>query len=245
MNPLIIFGIGLSCGAIISGTIVYFFSKKKNKKEIDDIYAETSKELTEMKHELDEFHRIFVTSQSPEIAGERESLWKQVAADVKKGRKKIAEEKSENPVSGKELLDKDEGITTRRDDKDRTDYHAIGTPKDYLAEEDEESADGNRNVIRSEAANGIIEIDDYEARTNNYGYKQEDLYFYENSSDLYTDDETLIDIADVPLYVGYTSEELAIRFLHYDEPQFIHILNPEYERIYTIYVAQGRGPDDH
>lgn len=239
MTPIILFAAGLAVGATVSGIIVHFIKSKKHKKEVEDIYAQTSKELSEMKFELDEFHRVFVTSQRPEIAGEREELWKQVASDIKKGRKKVAEERS-NPSN--DILDKDDGITARRPEKERTDYRAIASPGDYISQ-DEETAEGNRNIIRKEASNGIIEIEEFEMRENNWNFNQKDLYFYENSTDLYTDDETLIESDEVPLYLGYSSEELAVRFLHYDEPQYIYVLNPEYETIYTVYVCQGRGPE--
>lgn len=231
MTALLYFAAGIA--SIGVGFLIgYKVKSAKAKKELDAVYAQTSKELTEMKHELDEFHRIFVTSQAPEIAEEREKRWKQFSEDIK-NKKVNTEEEPKN-----DILDKDEGITYRRPDDERVDYRGITSG--YLPDDDG-SEEGVDSIIRKTADNGIYELEDYEVRTNPE-FPVEDLNFYEASTDLYTDDESLVDPVDIPLMLGYNQEELSRRFLHYDEPQYIHIRNPEYGRIYTVYVCQGSGP---
>lgn len=233
VGGLAIAGIGFLIGWKVKAT--------KAKKELDKVYAQTSKELTEMKWELDEFHRIFVTSQAPDVASEREKLWKEVAKDIRDGKKKVANETKKEDKAVNDVLDKDDGITYRRPNEERKDYHAIAS--DYLPDDDGSEEGYVDTLIRKSdrVDDGIYEIEDYETRQNPE-FPVEDLYFYEASTDVYTSDKSLVDPVDIPLMLGYNQEELGRRFLQYDQPQYIHVRNPEYGRIYTVYVCDGSGP---
>lgn len=225
---------GVLCGAL--GFFAGFKTKAHiDDKKIDEIYAKVSKELSDMKKELEEYHKLFVTS-NPEIAGEREQLWKQVSEDIKKGRKQLAEEKATTkPESERESP---EGLMHKRDSEDFTDYRAIMTKNKYDCDLEEE----DHGVVRKSAKNGIYEIEEYEYRES-HEFPVADLYYYEMSTDVYDDQENMLDPAEIPLYLGYNQEELAIRFLHTDEPQYIYVRNPDHGKIYCVYVAQGVGPE--
>lgn len=243
MNP-IIFSIA---GSVIFGALGFFIGRttaaNKFKKEIDQIYEEVSEDLTKMKRELDEFHRVFVTSQEPEIAGEREKLWRKVSEDIRKGRKALAEETEKEESNDEPQKDTDEGISKVRDESERTNYQAITST--YSNDDEDDWKNPTKGIVRREAdvTNGIYEIEEWEYREANE-YPLEDVYYYETSTDVYTEDERMIDPEDIPSMLGYNQEELALRFLHEDEPQCIYIRNPEYEKVYCVYVCQGMGPDD-
>lgn len=242
MNP-IIFTIA---GSVIFGALGFFIGRttatNKFKKEIDEIYEETSEELTKMKREIDEFHKAFVTSQEPEIAGEREKLWRKVASDIRKGRKVLAEE-NEKEEQTDTPKDTDEGIARVRDESERINYQAITST--YSNNDENDWQHPTKGIVRREAdvQNGIYEIEEWEYR-DQHEYPLEDVYYYETSTDVYTEDERMIDPIDIPSMLGYNQEELALRFLHEDEPQCIYIRNPGYEKVYCVYVCQGMGPND-
>lgn len=228
---------------VLSGALGFFVGwgirTRKANKEINDIYAQVSKELSDMKRELESYHTLFISSATdPDQAGEREKLWKQVSEDIKKGRKKLAEEKSA-PIESKK--DESSGLAYRREEE-MTDYRAIMTKNKYACDLPEEQ----NGIIRKTATNGIIEIEEYEARefmSSESGWDEADLYYYEMSSDVYDDQENMLDEAEIPLYLGYNDEELAIRFLHNDEPQYIYVKNPDHNKIYCVYCCQGVGPE--
>lgn len=235
---------GVVIGALgfIVGRLSY---KKKFIREMDEVYEETSQELTKMKRELDEFHKAFVASQGPEKASELEKFWKKVAEDIRKGPKKVAEESEPADQNTSVAKDTDEGISKVRSKDERTNYQAITC--DYSTKDD--NADWRHptaGIVRREAdvTNGIFEIEEWEYREQNE-YPLEDVYYYENSTDVFTDNEELIEPSEIPNMLGYNQEELAVRFLHDDEPQCIYIRNPGYERVYCVWVCQGRSPDDH
>lgn len=226
---------------VASGALGFFIGWKtrghKANKELNDICERISKELSDMKRELEAYHELFVTA-NPEQAGEREKLWKQVSEDIKKGRKKLAEEKS----SPKETKDEnDNSIARKRPAEDITDYRSILTKNRY----DCDLPNENNGVVRKTAANGIVEIEEYESREfmdSSTGWNNVDLYYYEMSSDVYDEQENMLDGDEIESYVGYNAEELAIRFLHVDEPQDIYVKNPAHNTIYHIYCCQGVGP---
>ena len=102
--------------------------------------------------------------------------------------------------------------------------------------------DEEHPIVRKTAANGIYEIEEWEYRESQE-FELRDLYYYEMSSDVYDTEENMLDPAEIPLYLGYSQEDLAIRFLHDDEPQCIYVRNPDHQLIYCVYVCQGVGPE--
>ena len=229
--------IAASISAVIFGAAGFFVgvkvTGKKFKKEMDIIYGETSKELSEMKRELDELHRIFVETGDIETQSEREELWKSISRDLKLGRKAKAEENNKSS----DIIEHDDtsSLSFRRSEEEREDYRAIRSG--YVTDSEIDALDPTRGIVRTTADNGIFEISDEEAREGKE-FPVEDLYYNEMTTDVYTDNESLIDPVDIPLYLGYNQEELAVRFLHEDEPSYIYIRNPEHQRIYCVYVTQ-------
>lgn len=225
MSPGVIFAIGGVTGLAIGGLVSFLIVRKKYKKKMADICAQDAEELSKLKRERDTLkHKTQLLPDSD---------WEEIQKQVEKGRKKVADETEPED----DILDKTDELNHRMED--RKNYHAIVSK--YLQDPDAEDDDPTHGIIRRSAPNGIYEIEESEYR-DSQEFSLVDLYFHEMSSDLYTDDEVLIPPDEVPSYVGYSAEQLAVRFLYDDEPSYIYVRNPEHEHIYCVYIAQGMGP---
>jgi hypothetical protein len=226
-------------GGVVCGALGFFIGwkvrAKKANKEVQNVLDRMSDEVSKCKIELESYHDLFVTS-SPENATEREKIWRQVAEDLKKGRKQVAEEKSNPPTEDKK--DDYSSLKYNRPPEEFTDYRGILTKNSYAGDLEDE----DHPIIRKTASNGIYEIEEWEYRESQE-FELRDLYYYEMSSDVYDTEENMLDPAEIPLYLGYSQEDLAIRFLHDDEPQAIYVRNPDHQLIYCVYVCQGVGPE--
>ena len=226
MNPVVIFAIGGVAGLAIGGLAAFLITKKKYKKKINDICEQDAEELSKLKRERDELkHKVQILP---------DTQWEEIQKEFEKGRKRVANETEPKD----DILDKTDELNHRMED--RKNYHAIVSK--YLQDPNAEDNDPSHGIIRKTAVNGIYEIEESEYR-DSQEFSLVDLYFHEMSSDLYTDDEVLIPPDEVPSYVGYSAEQLAVRFLYDDEPSYIYIRNPEHEHVYCVYIAQGMGPE--
>lgn len=230
----VIFVAGGVAIAALSSFITAKIIGKRCRKKIDDIYAESSEELSKMKHERDEMYRSFVLTGDPETSKERAQLWKKIEEETKKGRKAMANEHPEEiDLDAPSSATSD--IGARRDVEDRNNYQKILTHTNYISNEPQDSTE---SVIRKSAQNGIVEIEPWEARQNPR-FPIEDLYFNEGNQKLYLDDESELRDDEVPSYVGYSSDQLSTRFMTGDEPSDIYVINPDHQKIYNVYVRSG------
>lgn len=219
--PIVTGAAGLIFGSVIGAGV----TKRKYNKKLQKAYDEMSFELSKMKKEIDALKR--------KAAMVPDAEWSEIEEQYKKGRKQVAEETEPKD----EAIDKTDDLARRKEEREN--YHAIASK--YLADPNAEDDDPSHGIIRKYADNGIYEIDESEFRSQ-HEYPEEDLYFYEMSSDLYTDNEEQIQPDEVSHYVGYSNEQLAVRFLYDEEPSYIYVRNPDHEKIYCIYVCQGVGP---
>ena len=222
---MIWYAVSGAVGMVVGGLIGFLVCKRRYKKKLEAVYQQASDDLTAIKKERDILKRK--TQLIPD------GDWKEIEKQIEKGRKKVANETEPDD----DILDKTDELNKRREE--RTNYQAI-TAK-YLADPEAEDDDPTHGIIRKTAKNGIYEIDEMEYRESKE-FSLVDLYFYEMSSDLYTDDETMIPVDEIPSYVGYSQEQLAVRFLYNDEPSYIYVRNPDHKHIYCVYIAQGVGP---
>lgn len=234
--PWWIFAVGGAAIAAVSSLITAKIVKKRCKRQLEDILEETSEELSKMKIERDRMYRSFVQTGDPATSKERAQLWKQIEDEVRKGRKQIANEKPEPIDLDDSTVSNIPDIGARRSIEDRVNYQKILTHQDYASHELPKPTEG---IVRKEAPNGIVEIEPWEARGDNARFPIVDLYFNEATCDLTTDDESLVNPDEIPSWVGYSQEQLALRFLHDDEPSDIYVINPNHECIYNIYIRSG------
>lgn len=215
----IIFGLSVIAAGTIGFLVGSHIVAKKLNYKIKDFEEQWKRDINKKNQELAEMKRIFVDSQPPEIAGERQKTWNQISEDLKKP----PEERTES-----------DPLKFKRTEEEKTNYNRYVEP--YIPELEKTK---EKVVIRYEAENGIVEITEEEWRETKNEYPNVDLQFHEATMDLYTDEEVLIDSGDIPMYAGYTQEELANRFLHKDEPDRIIIRNESHGCLYIIYLHQG------
>ena len=235
----VIFVAGGVAIAALSSLITAKIIGKRCRKKIDEVYAESSEELSNMKHERDEMYRSFVLTGDPETSKERARLWKKIEEETKKGRKAMANEHPEeidlDAPSSTASEERIQDIGARRNIEDRYNYQKVLTSTNYISNEPQEPTD---SIIRKTAQNGIVEIEPWEARQNPR-FPVEDLYFNEGTQKLYLDDESELRDDEVPSYVGYSCEQLSTRFMTGDEPSDIYVINPDHQKIYNVYIRSG------
>jgi hypothetical protein len=214
-----------AAGLIFGGLIGHAITKRKYMRKLNAAYEELSRELSDMKAEMDILKR--------KAAMIPDAEWSEIEEQYKKGRKQIANETEPEDTT----IDKTEDLAKRNEE--RKNYQAIASK--YLSEIEDDDDDPSHGIIRRTASNGIYEIEDGEYRASRE-FPEKDLYFYEMSSALYFDNEEQIPEDEIPSYVGYSAEQLAVRFLHDEDQSYIYVRNPDHEVVYCIYVCQGVGP---
>lgn len=218
---------------VASATLGYFvgFSicKKKMNKQIEKIQEFDNKQLQALDKKLKDLKGT-INAQ----LGEETKKWKDIGeAIVNETLKGQDSEEPTPPPEPKKKLESE--LNHRANPQDRRNYHAIVSGSMYDDKIDMKD-NGTNGVIRDLADNGIYEITLREFEEDRE-FPDEEMEYFEATGDVMKDGE-IMDIDDIPRYIGYTRDELAARFL-YDEPNIIFVRNPDYGRIYKIYYSTG------
>lgn len=221
-SALYFVGVGVA-GAAAGFFVGWKLRGRKASKELDKI-------LAYQKHQMDILDKKFKELKGSINANlnEKKETWEKIAKGSDSTEEEEAPEKPKTERLEKELM-------YRRPEDKRANYNAITSGLDYAEPEDRPSD----AIIRWEADNGIYEVQQREYEESKE-FIDEEMEFYDASGDVYKDD-VLIEPDEVPLYLGYSRDELAARFLH-DEPECIYIRNAEYERYYIVYWKEGLMP---
>lgn len=75
MNKIIISLFSAAAGAAIS----WFITKRHYEKKLDEFAESTTDEVASMHEQLSDLHKVFVTEQPIEVAGERQKMWDKIA----------------------------------------------------------------------------------------------------------------------------------------------------------------------
>ena len=224
MSTPILYFVGVGVASAAAGFFIgWKLRGRKAAKEME-------KSLAYQKHQLDILDKKFKDLKGSINANikEKEEFWENVAKNDG------STEEEQPPESHSERREKE--LMYRRPEDKRVNYSAVTSALDYSDPDEKCRPD---TYIRYEADNGIVEIDEREF--DEHEFPDEEMAFYEASGDVYKDEE-LIENDELPLYLGYSRDELAMRFL-YDEPDHIYVRNPEYERIYVVYWKEGLMPE--
>lgn len=225
MNPLYLVGVGV-CGIVAGFFIGWKVRGKRAEKELAALQEFDARQI----QSLDKKLRDLRNSVNVHVA-EKEEKWKEIGSEIK----------TENPADdiAKETKKNESQLTYRTKNEDRVNYNAITSGLRYS---EQESSDDRKakTAIRDFDESGTYEItekDYWESRE----FIDEEIEFYDASGDVYKD-HVLMEPDDIPLYLGYSKDELATRFL-LDEPKQIYIRNENYERIYIVYWCKGLMPE--
>ena len=223
MNPLY-FVITGAASAALGFFVGYSICKKKMNKKIEAIQEFDNAQL----QAFDKKYRDLKGSINVQL-GEEQKKWKNIGETLKG---QDSEEPSKEATSKPKL---ESELNYRASPQDRRNYHAIVSGSMYDEKIDMQN-NGTNGVIRDLADNGIYEITLREFEEDRE-FPDEEMEYFEASGDVMKDGE-IMDLDDIPRYIGYTRDELAARFLH-DEPNVIFVRNPDYGRIYKIYYSTG------
>jgi hypothetical protein len=218
----VVSGLAIAAGSFFAG---WKIQKNKSEKEIKKILKDCTDDVNRIDRQMKELHRIFVESQEPEIAEERERTWKEIAAQTKELKKAVKDEKT-NPEAS--------DLTIARKENEYTDYRAISSG--YLGDAEQLIKPDTPKVGNSE----IYEISEDEYNVNQE-FPLEMLDFYEGSYSLFKED-TQIPEDEFTTYLGVSPDIIGRRFMMDGEPSYIFIRNGNNQVIYQVFVCQGDGP---
>lgn len=225
MNPLYLVGAGIG-GAVAGFYIGWKVRGKRAEKEIEDIQEFDKRQIQSLDKKLQELRSSINVSLT-----EKEKVWTEIGKEPK--------EVSDADSIAADTKKNESQLSYRKKNDERVNYNAVTTALKYddkASQEDREAA----RVIRDYADNGIFEITEKEYYESSE-FVDEEFEYYDASGDLFKDG-VKFDDDEIPLYLGYSKDELAARFL-YDEPRCIYIRNPEYEKIYVVYWCKGLMPE--
>lgn len=225
MNPLYLVGAGV--GGIVAGFFIGWKVRgKRAEKELKAVQEFDSRQIQSLDKKLRELRN----SVNVHVA-EKEKKWQEIGEEI--------EDKNTADAIAAETKHNESQLTYRAKNEDRTNYNAITSGLRYSEQESRDERNA-KSAIRDFDESGTYEITEKEYWESKE-FIDEEIEFYDASGDVYKDG-VLMDPDDIPLYLGYSKDELATRFL-IDEPKQIYIRNQNYERIYIVYWEKGLMPE--
>lgn len=224
MNPLYLVGAGI--GGIVAGFFIGWKVRgKRAEKELKEIQDFDTRQIQSLDKKLRELRN----SVNVHVA-EKEKKWQEIGDEIDK-----------NPADtiAAETKHNESQLTYRAKNEERVNYNAITSGLRYSEQESRDERNA-KSAIRDFDESGTYEITEKEYWESKE-FIDEEFEFYDASGDVYKD-KVLMDPDDIPLYLGYSKDELATRFL-IDEPKQIYIRNQNYERIYIVYWEKGLMPE--
>lgn len=225
MNPLYLVGAGI--GGVVAGFFIgWKVRSKRAEKELKAVQDFDNRQIQSLDKKLRELRN----SVNVHVA-EKEKKWQEIGEEI--------EDKNPADAIAAETKHNESQLTYRAKNEDRVNYNAITSGLRYSEQESRDERNA-KNAIRDFDESGTYEITEKEYWESKE-FIDEEIEFYDASGDVYKD-HVLMDPDDIPLYLGYSKDELATRFL-IDEPKQIYIRNQNYERIYIVYWEKGLMPE--